>query len=375
MQIEFCIQDPSHPETTYLYEAIIRAAEGAASWRGVYAFATRDGVNWLFEEQVINQLLVNGGEVDLLVGLDAITNRRALERLRELEEIHERFRPRVFWNEIAALFHPKISDFSYADGGRTLVVGSGNLTPGGLMNNVEGYAVISADQGEEIDLSAMDEFFQRHADAIRPIDDEALERAEQNVIRRINRGQQDDHLTFAPPRRARRPVRLIPGGEEGRVTVVDRILIAEVPRAGGRWSQVHFNGDVVQLYFRIADFETQRAYLTHVRQDGTRSDVEVRQCVFSQSNRNHRIEFGAATGLQYPAARPLLVLRERQLRVFDYMLLLPNSEGYAEVMDIANALPSIGRGVRRVITDANILENAWAECSLLADDNPEDFLA
>ena len=138
---------------------------------------------------------------------------------------------------------------------------------------------------------------------------------------------------------------------------------------------MHFNGDVVQRYFRIADFETQRAYLTQVRQDGARSDVEVRQCVFSQSNRNHRIEFGAATGLQYPAGRPLLVLREHQLRVFDYMLLLPNSEGYAEVMDITNALPSIGRGVRRVITDANVLENAWAECPLLADDDPEDFLA
>ena len=325
--------------------------------------------------RVIDQFVVNGGVVDLLVGLDAITNRRALERLQQLEGLHNFFRPRVFWNEVAALFHPKISDFTYADGSHRLIVGSGNLTPGGLMNNIEGYTVISANHGEHIDLSALDEFLQRHTHAIRPIDDEVLERADQNLIRRINRGPQAGRLTLTPPRRARRPVRLVPGGDEGRAAVVDRILIAQVPAAGARWSQAHFNGDVVQQYFRIADFETQRAYLTQVRQDGTRSDVEVRQCVYSQANRNHRIEFGAATGLQYPAGRPVLVLRERQLRVFDYMLLLPNSEGYAEVMGLSNALPSIGRGVRRGITDANALENAWGECPLLADDNTEDILA
>ena len=374
MQIEFCIQDPSHPETTYLYEAIIRAAEGAASWRGVYAFATRDGVNWLFEEPIINQLVVNGGEVDLLVGLDAITNRRALERLQELEVIHEHFRPRVFWNEIAALFHPKISDFTYADGGRTLIVGSGNLTPGGLMNNVEGYAVISAQRGETIDVSSLDDFLRRHADAIRPIDDEALERAERNLIRRIQDGQQTRRVAFAAPPGTRRPRRLIPVVGEGRVVVADRILIAQVPKAGGRWSQVHLNADVVRQYFRMVDFETQRAYLTQVGMGGVRSDLEVRQCVFSQSNKNHRIEFGAATGREYPETTPVLVLRERQLRVFDYMLLFPTAEGYTEAFELTNTLPSVGRGVPRVITDMDTLEGAWPECPLLTPENLEDQL-
>ena len=50
MEIDFCIQDPSDPDTTYLYEAIVGAANGATAWRGVFAFATQDGVDWLFED-------------------------------------------------------------------------------------------------------------------------------------------------------------------------------------------------------------------------------------------------------------------------------------------------------------------------------------
>ena len=142
MEIAFRIQDPTRTDTTYLFEAIVRAAQGAAIWRGVYAFASRDGVNWLFQDPVIAQLITSGGEVDLLVGLDAITNRPTLERLQELEQGNQRFRPRVFWNDVFSLFHPKISEFTYPDGGRTLIVGSGNLTPGGLMNNLEAYTTV-----------------------------------------------------------------------------------------------------------------------------------------------------------------------------------------------------------------------------------------
>ena len=50
MELRFCIQDPTHTETTYLYEAILAAAVDAAGWRGVYAFASRDGVDHLKED-------------------------------------------------------------------------------------------------------------------------------------------------------------------------------------------------------------------------------------------------------------------------------------------------------------------------------------
>ena len=174
MDFRFCIQDPTYPETTYLYEAIIAAAVGAAAWRGIYAFASRDGVNHLIEDPVVHDFMRAGGETDLLVGIDAVTNRPTLERLRDLGRRNARFKPRVFWNGTHGLFHPKLSDFRYGDGRRTLIVGSGNLTPGGLMNNFEGYTIISVDRAEALDVSALDEFLARHVDRIREIDDEAL---------------------------------------------------------------------------------------------------------------------------------------------------------------------------------------------------------
>ena len=374
MEIAFCIQDPTRSDTSYLFEAIICAAKGAAAWKGVYAFATREAVNWLFKEPVINQLVTNGGEVDLVVGLDAITNRQTLQLLQELEQLHEHFSPRVFWNETVSLFHPKFSDFTYPDGGRTLIVGSGNLTRGGLLNNIEGYTTISVAREEEIDVSALEEFLQRHAERIRKIDNEALERAERNYIRQEKGRQQDGRVIISSPSRGHKAVRLVPAGSEGNVIKVDRVLIAQVPRAGGRWSQVHFNAKSIREYFRGTDINSHRVYLTQVGVDGIRSNVEVRPCVYSQTNRNHKIEFGGARGKEYPESPPVLVLRELQLRVFDYMLLFPGVDGYAEVIELSETLQPLGPGMPRVITSLDSLESVWAECPLLILESTEDQL-
>ena len=363
MEFSFYIQDPTYAETTYLYEAIIGATVNAATWRGVYAFASRDGVNHLIEDPIVKQFMRDGGKIDLLVGLDAVTNRSTLERLQELEQGNEFFRPRVFWNEDSALFHPKISYFSYAGGQQTLIVGSGNLTPGGLMTNFECYTVITADHSEEIDVSALDEFWERHTDKIKSIDDKALERAASNLIRSVS-GAQRAHGTVT---RKAHPQKVVES-----VAAFDRILIAQVPKAGGRWAQVHFNTDVVQKYFHISNYKTQRIYLTQIAKNGTRTRVEVRPCVYSQINKNHKIEIGAAKGKEYPNSPPVLVFRKRQLRVFDYLLLLPGDNGYGAVIDLTRRLEVTGRGFPRVITDMDILEKSWADCPLLTSEEAQE---
>ncbi len=81
-----------------------------------------------------------------------------------------------------------LGPFVYEGGGRTLIVGSGNLTPGGLMNNFEAYTIVSVDRAGEFDVSALDEFLARHAEEIRSIDDEVLERAARNLVRPIKYG-------------------------------------------------------------------------------------------------------------------------------------------------------------------------------------------
>lgn len=363
MNLDVCIQDPSDHGTTYLYEAILAAAKQARNWRGLYAFASRDGVDHLIEDQIILDLLGREGEIDLIVGVDAVTNRTTLERMKELEGSHKNFRPRVFWNQSRGLFHPKVSDFGLTNGGRIVIVGSGNLTPGGLMGNFEAYTVISAGQGDEIDLGALDEFLERHADNIRCIDDEVLERAAANVIRPLAGTRKGVARVYRPPARGRSGT--IPSID---MTGFDRILLAQVPNAGGRWSQVHFNAQVINNYFQLnqLDLDTKRVYLTRVSVDATRNEVEVRRCVFSDTNKNYKIEIGAARHIDYPdEGRPILIFKEQRLRTYEYMLLLPGEDGYDSVLKLSNDLPSPGRGLPRPITDTAMLANEWPKCPLL----------
>jgi hypothetical protein len=356
MDFEFCIQDPTDPATHYLYEAIIGAASEAMTWRGMYAFATRGGVDQLIEDPVVHEFMHRGGAIDLVVGIDAVTNRQALERMQELEARHPTFRPRVFWNSTRGLFHPKISHFGYADGRKKLIVGSGNLTPGGLMHNFEGYSVVSGGRRETLDLSSLDGFLARHAADIRPIDQEALDRAALNVMRPVAGVPRPRAPRIRPPATRTPPV----------LASLDRVLVAEVPDAGGRWSQSHLNAAVIQEYFRITNLVAQRVYLTHIDSGGLRGEERVRQVVYSTANKNYKVEISAAKGKDYPTAgRPMLLFRERQVRCFDYMLLMPGDAGYNEVVALSAALPTLGRGVRRSITDLASLRRAWPACPLL----------
>ena len=368
MEVRFCIQDPTYEETTYLYEAILKAVGGAVSWRGVYAFASQAGVSQLIDDPLVHKCINEGCDIEMLVGIDAVTNRQALERLQELERnSRSRFRPRVFWNSGPGLFHPKMSEFRYGDGRQTMIVGSGNLTPGGLRNNFEGFTILSGRPNEELDVSALDEFLVRHARNIRSIDEEALKRAAENLR--------------PPTQGAWRPGGVKPtgwksGGRQSmRLTVHgrERILAARVPKAGGRWAQAHFNADIVRDYFRITDFNSQRAYLTHVDEAGNRGELEVRRCVYSVHNKNHKIEIKAAKDKDYPdTGTPILIFRERQMRTFDYMLLMPGDRGHAQMMKLTESQPSVGRGFRRIMTDMDTLSRKWKHSPLVDSPEPDE---
>ena len=354
MHIAIEMQDPTDAHTTYHYEAILEAAQTAAVWRGIYAFATRDGVDQLMEDEIVLELIEKGRRIELVIGLDAVTNRPTLERLQELEGRYPNFKPQVFWNETQALFHPKLSEFDQLDGSRTIIIGSGNLTPGGLRTNFEAYSVITAIQNEEVDVSSLVDFLERHVAHITRIDDRALERAEQNSARAL-RGS----VRPVIPRPTQVPT--VPQAGAGRV------LVAQVPRAGNRWAQVHLNVDVVNNFFNLQHFTHERVYMTQVLQNGDHEPLEIRPCIYSQKNMNCKIEIGGAKGLEYPENnhRPLLVFCEQQIRTFTYLLLMPGDIGYAQILDLSSRLPSLGHGLPRAVTDLPTLSQAWSECPLL----------
>lgn len=361
MNVAFHIQDPTSPDTVYLFEAIIGALRGASLCTGIFAFASRAGVDSLIGDPETRRFL-RQSPMSLLVGIDAVTTRATLERIRELEQEHRRLTVRVFRNPTDALFHPKVARFEYPDGCRSLIAGSGNLTPGGLQRNFEAFSVVRAAADETLDLSSWDRFHTEHATDIRAIDEEALERAAKNVVR----GPRLRDVPSVPSRPPAPADEDRDGDVEPPVGHTDRFLVAQVPRAGGRWHQVHFNAEVINQFFRVQYDTMQRAYLIECRHDGAFGEQEVRPCVYSESNRNLKIEIASHRGEPYPdGGSPIVVYRELQARSFAYMLLMPDDPGYVEMLRLSEALPNVGRGVPRVITDSARIHQAWPACPLI----------
>jgi hypothetical protein len=382
MDCRFCFQDPNNPETTYLYEALLEQVrdEYLVRWRGIFAFASAPAIKNVFEDDPDVNAFLKRGQIELFIGLDAITNERALLKLQEIEAANENLSVFVFKNDLAGLFHPKTSFFEFANNSVTLVVGSGNFTPGGLRDNMEAYCVTNGQAQEFEGLNEWDDFLERHAARVSRIDDDALERGRANILVSTGRGRarrapQRAEVAERPgeqadvaeaPERPEEPARAarqyVPSG-------TSRMLIAEIPAAGGRWRQIHYNRDVIDEFFRVHENSAERVFLREVRGDGLIGEEEIRPVVFSTSNKNLKIEVSARKDVDYPEAegKPLILLRELGVRNFLYMIILPGENGYAEARELLYGSRSIGRGVRRTIVSSDDLHSVWRNCPLLED--------
>ena len=359
MDFQFYIQDPLDPDTKYLVEALVEqlAAEEIERWRGLYSFATGDGVRNLFIEDPTVSEYINRARTEIVVGIDLVTNPSALEQLAELTAGIDRFSAQVFHSQGGTLFHPKVSAFYRNDGLATVVLGSGNLTPGGLEGNTEAFCVVTGTYEEMTTLTEWDAFIAAHSDRIGPIDDSAIDRARVNAAalrrRRVRRVAIEDEVEGLQDLAAET------------VDVVYRVLAAEVPRAGDRWHQVHFNADVVEQFIRMRADSEQRAFLRAVDPSGSVGVTEQRPLVFSKANRNFKIEMAARRDETYPDnGPPILVMKELGARVFHYLLLFPGEQGYDQVRHFIDNRPSVGRGSARVISNYPELMQAWPECPL-----------
>lgn len=368
MDCEFYFQDPTSADTTYLLEAIIGASRGAAACCGMFAFASRGGVDSLIGDRDIQDFLQKS-PMSLVIGIDAVTSRDTLIRLQELEQELGRLTVRVFHNPTSALFHPKIACFDYPDGGRTLIVGSGNLTPGGLRQHFEAFSVTRSEAGESVDLTPWARFLSEHETDIRAIDVIALERAARNIVRGGRRLRDvEPDVERGPPPADEGASRLV--DIEPTVGTADRFLVAQVPKAGERWHQIHFNRDVIRSFFRVKPGTAQRVFLRECRPDGTLAEQEVRPCIYSEANKNPKIEVASRSGESYPErGPPIAIYRELQVRSFVYMLLMPGDAGYDEMYTLTKDLPTVGRGVRRVIAGAADIRGVWEASPLVATEH------
>jgi HKD family nuclease len=342
------------PGAPTLLDHLEDAAKDAHELIAGVAFVTKGGVEAFFGRDSIARLAIDG-TVDLIVGIDAVTDRAALEALADREALFPGLQVRVFRNPTSGLFHPKVFHFRKCDGGIESVCGSGNLTRGGLLHNLEAHTILrlSAKEANSAELSWLHGIssLEEHLTAI---DADALAAADEN--RR-------------PPAQGRRrriaAVEAEASDEDSASTEDSLFLIGYVPKAGGRWTQLHLNHAVLPDFFRIPAVSGEPILLTHVAANGARGATETRQVVLSDTNQNVKVELGAAHGMNY-IPRPIVLFKRAEARRFEYMLLMPGHSGHAELSQLLAAAPdSLGRGLTRVIRPSTAIQNAWPACPLL----------
>lgn len=344
-----CIQDSQWPDSTYLLEEILVACEDATSGMGVFAFASAPGVKLLLRDPEFSRFL-SKSPFELVVGVDAITDINALDAISATAGEHPNLTPRVFLGSMpGSVFHPKMCWFRHPSGGVCLV-GSGNLTPGGLRGNCEAFSIARLTTVQLRTLQRKWNSWSRfHESDLLPVDDPRVRRRARENARR-NRAQT-------------RPQRnILVEDRNGNISVgpattdATAVLIAEIPRGGNRWNQANFDIDTFSGFFGAKPGRTQRIMLTHVDTRGLTGPPEVRPSVAVKSH-NYRFELEAASDLQYPSrGRPIAIFVRVATRTFRYRLLMPGTGSHRLASEyLKRRCPYEARRVRRLLTNVRAL--------------------
>jgi len=331
-------QDPYFSDSYTLHEALIQSCSTSIQGKGAYAFATKSGIEILLKDSVFESLL-DRGQYSLIVGIDEITNLASLESLGEIKAAKPNLTVKAFdHNNRGSLFHPKLSYFKNQDESGTLIVGSGNLTLGGLRRNREAFSLLQLSVDE---LTRIEQYWNawllQSNELLKDIDNA-------DVIRKATDNQ------YIRRTRIRRPEEEVAIEEEIQVVELDdietlhqdgwqfytdsEVLIAEIPRSGDRWKQANFDIDTFQIFFGATPGDnSQRILLRNINDDLSLSEIEVRPSV-SVVSQNYRFELDAASGLPYPNnGKPIGVFVKVTTRMFLYHLYMPNQPLYGEIND------------------------------------------
>jgi len=350
--VKTCLQDPEWPASTYLLEEVLAACERASSGAGAFAFASAAGVNLLFGDPQFSDFLAHYS-FELIIGVDAVTDTHALDTFHASAVAHPKLKVRAFMGTTrGSMFHPKVCWFRHSSGGVCLV-GSGNLTAGGLRGNCESFSVLrfSPTQMRVFDRmwTSWTEF---HQPELLPLTDarvrkkasdnakqaRLLPKQESDILLEHGKGQ----IVVGPARRENA-----------------KVLIAEIPKAGGRWNQANFDLGTFRNFFGASPGRTQRIVLTHVDILGHLGSQEIRPSVAVKSH-NYRFELDAASGLEYPTTgRPIAIFVRVATRTFRYRLLMPGTRRYRSTSDYLKAHTSEeANRVRRLLTNVRALRSA-----------------
>jgi hypothetical protein len=255
---------------------------------------------------------------------------------------------RVFLSETRdGIFHPKLCWFR-APKHTIYVVGSGNLTPGGLRNNREGFTFSELGQRASKKLqNTWASWLKTNECRLFPLNHpDVLSRAKMNVNIKLKTHIKD---------------KILIENDAGDIIVgkprnTDKVLIAEIPKSGNRWNQANFDLKTFIEFFGATPGKTQRIILTHIDISGKTGSEEVRPSVTVKSH-NFRFEIEAANGKSYPKnGRPICIFVRIATRTFRYRLLMPGTPTYdsAKAYLSENCPPSIDSLTRYVTSVSNV---------------------
>lgn len=357
------LQTP-HGSEPKLLQSILDQCGPALNGGGAFAFASAQGIKMLVAEPVFSKFLT-AHEFALVVGLDAITDMRAVEELRKVSKTHSNLKAKLFLHSRnGSLFHPKTLWLKTAKGG-VIITGSGNLTSGGLKSNWEAMAVETLSVPEmAMAEKVWDEWVKAHSKELVDLDDpRAIEKAKSNTITRtkikkaLKEAGADDDIADAAIDAVEEAVE-----EIEHELLLNRVLIAEIPRSKDRWEQVNFSKKSYEEFFGVKSGTKRFVRFYRLEPDGSLGVPEDRESVSVKSH-NYRFEVGAAKGKPYPDdGHPICIFEQTGDKTFNYVLLMPSDPAHKLVQDYldANHVRS-GNQKHRVQITAGALKSIWPD--------------
>jgi hypothetical protein len=355
--VDFHLRDPAGKGRTLL-DVLTEAADGAERGGGIFAFASKTGIDMLLEANELRTLVAVLG-FDLVVGVDSITDTRALDRLVELSQRRSALRARVLVHDSGGLFHPKICWF--ADGSNLrLVVGSGNLTLGGLARNTEAFVATtlvgdaaSTAEGEVQGWLKRWEPWLLAPDAVESRARAAKNSGSEGSFReKMKRRDEEPRDEDVPP-----------------VTGEAEVLVLDVSKNVSRGrTQLEVGKEKLRTYFGGDPGKTRRILIQSVDPQGVLGELEPPRRLVRAKSRNFRIELGAGHARDYPASgKPIAIFARCEDGIFRYQLFWPGEPGHAEVDRFLTKLAgrTMGGNMRRETGTVAQLREAWPDSPLL----------
>lgn len=312
------LQDPNASAPNLLLDELEKHFKDADSIYCAFAFVTARGINLLFEQDEVKANLKQA-KIHLIIGMDAITDTKAVEKLSALCSEHKNFSVQAFLPNSGGIFHPK---FSWIKKGKTGVVitGSGNLTNGGLKNNFEAFSVAQIDQQTvKVVENIWEKFLSDNPDSLFDLDTkEVKEAAQQNAkykkaIKKIRKeaGKKVDS-------------NVIP--KTGGAVFIEELTKGRggKQRDVGKWA--------AENYFGL----NQKLFLTHLNEKGERADEETRR-ISDKSSSNWAFDLDASKGINPTNGHmPIAVFIRTSPQNFFYHIVSENSKHYKTVSNYLN---------------------------------------